>query len=382
MDQRLSAEFSIEEFIEVMFTKNETTGIFIGQEYINHIAEEYPRGYSTEIKELQKIYEYMEEEKIGTAIEKCSSQVIDILDNTLCVTNLKEGNYVFDPKILSKSTSSLHTKKEKIDMNIALAFLLAEDSHTTTHAETYMLCTHAGHLHQSSKTSILSKEIQNIYCYPAIPHIDKSKRQELFEKVGADATRLYCLSMLPQDMHFKEQEAEPCVQEITKLRNARRFMYVQYIESKKKAEVYNIQELAEYIKKRIAKCSPTEQRILAKLQELRDESKDRISQNDYREWTRKVFSTIKNDFCDKYIEINKIAPGEIHEKVALFTTAITLQLLYPIIPFATEAVRSFFGFENNLAQYKSSEFPLEINKNYKTQLFMDIIDKFQELRTK
>lgn len=188
MDQRLDPTFSIEQCIDALFARDEEENLSIGEMYLEAIIQDLPRGYASEIKEIQKLYEYMADEKSTNNIEKCSNQLVDILESTLAIQSLGEGEYIFDPKILSKSSESLLPSNEKIDSTIASSLLLIQESkQEKMQAETTVLMSNPSILHQSTKTimmgrSLVGKSIDDMYIYPANQQISKDRRQEIMEK--------------------------------------------------------------------------------------------------------------------------------------------------------------------------------------------------------
>ncbi len=58
-----------------------------------------------------------------------------------------------------------------------------------------------------------------------------------------------------------------------------------------------------------------------------------------------MITTIKNDFCDKFIEIYKQQTTDYGNKVALRGIGSILQLLHPFIPLVTQHIRHMIGLE-------------------------------------
>lgn len=57
-----------------------------------------------------------------------------------------------------------------------------------------------------------------------------------------------------------------------------------------------------------------------------------------------------------------------------------MQLLHPFIPFISQQIRESLGFEGPIVMTKIEERSMDITKNYKTQLFMDIIERFLNMK--
>lgn len=90
---------------------------------------------------------------------------------------------------------------------------------------------------------------------------------------------------------------------------------------------------------------PNEYRILCRIKDLYTQMPEHVDKNTLAEFGKKVIDCIKNDFCDKYLEIIKIRNTEFTEKIAAFCIGTLLQILYPITPFFTEALWNLFRFE-------------------------------------
>jgi len=87
-DQRLPNEFTIEEVIDVLFQRQETGEIF-GQQYLNNLLGDIPRGHASEIQELNKLFDYADKEETITNMEKCSIQLMSLLEKTIGITDKK-----------------------------------------------------------------------------------------------------------------------------------------------------------------------------------------------------------------------------------------------------------------------------------------------------
>jgi hypothetical protein len=87
-DGRLSQDFSIEELIDLLFKQDEQGSIF-GQSYLETLEKEIPRGYTSEINELKKIFEYGQKENSLAYVEKCSVQLMNIIEKSIGIEDKK-----------------------------------------------------------------------------------------------------------------------------------------------------------------------------------------------------------------------------------------------------------------------------------------------------
>ncbi|MEI6118926.1 MAG: class I tRNA ligase family protein [bacterium] len=144
----------------------------------------------------------------------------------------------------------------------------------------------------------------------------------------------------------------------------------------------DFEQLTTYLEKRKNELNEFELWIIYKTIELQKEYEDALAKNILPEIQEKVITLIKEDFCDKYLEIQKHQDTENGNKVTLWCLGTLLKLLHPFIPFISQQIRELLGLDGPvLAQEIQDQFTT-ISKNYKTQLFMDIIDKFLNMKQK
>jgi valyl-tRNA synthetase len=62
-------------------------------------------------------------------------------------------------------------------------------------------------------------------------------------------------------------------------------------------------------------------------------------------FAHEFINTIKEDFCDKYLEIQKHQDTEHGEKITLRCLGSLLKMLYPFTPFVTQKIRETLGLE-------------------------------------
>jgi len=99
------------------------------------------------------------------------------------------------------------------------------------------------------------------------------------------------------------------------------------------------------LEKRKASLSEFELWIIYKTIELQKEYEEAIAKNTLHELQQKIITIIKEDFCDKYLEIQKHQDTENGSKVTLRCLGSLLKLLHPFIPFISQQIREVLGFE-------------------------------------
>ena len=141
-------------------------------------------------------------------------------------------------------------------------------------------------------------------------------------------------------------------------------------------------QLTNYLEKRKSSISEFELRIIYKITELQKEYEEAMAKNALQDIQDKMITLIKEDFCDKYLEIQKHQTTENSNKVTLRCLGSILKLMHPFVPFISQQIRELLGFDGPVVVQDIGEQLTNINKNYKTQLFMDIIDKFLAMKEK
>jgi len=79
--------------------------------------------------------------------------------------------------------------------------------------------------------------------------------------------------------------------------------------------------------------------------EIQKEYEEAFSKNMIHEIQNKIITLIKDDFCDKYLEIQKHYETENSNNVTLRCVGNLLKLLHPFIPFISQKIREMLGFE-------------------------------------
>ena len=393
-DGHLSPTFSIDELIELMLSPGQE-GHNIWEIYMQAFDEDLPRWYKSEINEFIKLFEYAETDLVKgknlNTYEKFSIQLTDILDKTFGVVNKKWGRYFFDVATIMGSKQELTASTEKCESSLATSIMLTQQSGVLDDARAERTIFLGTEKEKSTiiKTNILSKlktthiPLQDIFLFPEDKPCKAELREELIQQWWSDNIRLQSITQDMREINrLTNEEAEKHAALLNKIWNACRYVRATYIDSqkKKKDESRDLQELWLYLEKRISKMESNEYWMLCRIKDLYGELADHLDKNNIAQLSAKTIECIKKDFCDKYLEVIKVRNSEISEKVAIFCVGMFAQLLHPVIPFLTEKIRTLFGFTWYIWNQKYTDFLDKATKNYKTQLFMDIIDKFIGLR--
>jgi valyl-tRNA synthetase len=82
-----------------------------------------------------------------------------------------------------------------------------------------------------------------------------------------------------------------------------------------------------------------------KITEIQKEYEDAMKKNALSEIQEKLITMIKEDFCDKYLEIQKHQDTENGNKVTLRCIGSLLKLLHPFVPFISQQIRNLLWFD-------------------------------------
>lgn len=85
--------------------------------------------------------------------------------------------------------------------------------------------------------------------------------------------------------------------------------------------------------------------MIYKTTELQKEYEDAMAKNMLHEIQEKIITVVREDFCDKYLEIQKHRDTEYGNKVTLWCLGSLLKLLHPFIPFISQQIREILGIE-------------------------------------
>lgn len=387
VDGRIKEQFSIEECIDVLLSKSRTGEQNTLETYIDIFSETLPRGYTKELNELRKIIEYTEKDlsptkgKWMTSFEKFSIALTNFLEKSIAIINKKKWFYNFDIDILVPNDKWLIQQKEKIEETLGHAIIFIKIMKSFDESKKQpkkIFCIEENKILEFLKTTIIGYNIQEkilfdtCYIQQEQKIWNKESFKELIKKFWTDCTRLYTVDPSKDIIEYE--------QFISKLRNASRFIGQHLYEKKWARRFSDFQQLTSHLDKRKTSLSEFELRIIYKTTELQKEYDEAINKNTLNKIQDKMLHMIKEDFCDKYLEIQKHQDTENGNKVTLRCLGSILKLLHPFIPFISQQIRELLWFEGSLLTQEISEDFVSITKNYKTQLFMDIIDKFFHIK--
>ncbi len=386
-DGRLRYSFGIEELIDILLSKSLTGEQTTLEAYLELYSETLKRGYASQINDLKKLLEYMDKEKWISHLEKFSSQLHQILEKSVAISVKKKWFYQFVMDVLVPNDEELKQDKEKIEETLVYALILSDllsCNGTEKRGAEKIISTYESNIFECLKImsiwqKILGKNIfdswyiQNIWNDNVASWKSKNDADSLPKKPKRDIFRLQAVNS-----QFSSEEYEAFV---NKLWNAARFI-THPEEKKKSSKLVEFSKIVKSVQKNIKDLDDTDLWMISKSQELYREYQDAMEQKSLAKIQIMMIESIKNDFCDKYLEIKKIKNTDYWSLVSLRCLWTYLKLLHPFIPYMTQATRELLGLEWSILNEPWENELDTIAKNYKTQLFMDIIDKFSSLRKK
>nr|MDQ5810017.1 valine--tRNA ligase [Actinomycetota bacterium] len=162
---------------------------------------------------------------------------------------------------------------------------------------------------------------------------------DLFDEYGADAVRFGLLyQSSTQDFAYSYERAELGRSFVTKLWNATRFV-LGYPEGEETRE-----------------ASPSDRWILSEFNRTARDYDALLGECEFSEAMRLIYGFAWNQFADWYIEIAKAAPSPATPRVLREVFFGILELLHPVMPFATEEMAHVLGEDELLVWRRFPEY--------------------------
>lgn len=395
-DNRINKKFWLEEIIDV-FT---SPSIGSPQNIINTYIEIYkdyaknhdlPKSFSSELEDLTTTVKFIEKNNISN-LDKFTNEIIKYLEKSYLINDFQNQSYLLD----IRSIFSKDIKKQSLtfDHNIVNAVLFLKNlwylSDKPAKNSPHFLIIPHDQIVNTIKTILLIKSHQSLFSFKFILSLDQIDHKEknkiwfwkksfidisdITESSGGDVSRL--LLLFSQDNKITEDDILWYQNFINKIRNATRFLVLQWEPNKRKRHFDKIQKEAEKEKD----ISLYDQRIIHKLKDFYQDYQDMFLNLDTISILPKLENLIKSDFCEKYIEMQKIKKSKNLETYWFFIIWLICKLIYPFMPFISQKIRKTCLFEWNIQDETFDPFFLKSEKNYKTQLIVDIIDKIVHIK--
>lgn len=201
---------------------------------------------------------------------------------------------------------------------------------------------------------------------------------EYFDIYWQDLMRLLFLSLdkTNEDVTIDTYKINNLNYILNKIWNANRYVYSKYVVGNKKIKMQKLLQDLEH------NITDYDWWIMHNLISLIDDMQYQFKEKKIIDIWRKILHFVNNDLYEKYIESIKIYNQKNTSSVVLFVFAISLRLLKPIFPFFVSEIESIFDFDRwdyNVLDIKKLNLK---EKNYKINIFMDIVDKLKNLKQK
>lgn len=395
-DNRINKKFWFEEILDLLVSPSFETWQRVIDIYIQIYKEYYkandlPKSFQNELNEFLEITKTSDKSNISY-MEKFTDNIIKYLSKSYLINELPDQNYIFDIKsIFNKDLQKDHlTFDNNILNSVSMLHNLWYISGKSIKNKTNLLVLPPDQTMNMIKSMLLSIQLQPdfdfkyIYILDHIDHKEKNKiwfsksafinMSEITETIWWDAARL--LFLFSQENKINETDISAYENLINRIRNAVRFLILQSDPKKRKRHFDKIQKEAEKEKD----ISLYDQWMIHKIKDFYQEYKYMFSNLDTTNLILKLENLIKQDFCEKYLEIQKVHPSKDIEIYWFFIIGLICKIIYPFMPFLSQNIRDICLFEWNIEDEKFSDFFPNSEKNYKTQLIIDIIDKILHIK--
>ncbi len=404
-DERLPNPFNIEELVNVLFEDTlEKTN--------QKVYEVYIKAYKLKFAWRDEIVNYLEElERYFKQIANKEDQIlkewdkiVDMVENSEKIKHYQDM-YHFQLECKECSSTNLTWEEDVLDTWFSSAlwpFSTLWWPEKTYDFQNYFPNTvletgydiiffRVARMIMMSEENLGSIPFENIYLHWLVKRengekMSKSKWNiidpiDVIDRYWADTLRLSLLlgNTPGNDIRFWYNKLDYNSRFLNKLWNASRFIFTKVLESNNEISIdYSL--IKEDIYNNQSKLNDFDVWIVNRLDHLTASSSKYMDKFMIGELGQEIIDVVWHDFCDWYIEISKVSPGEMSSKVLLYWIWTILKFLHPFAPFVTEKLWNLLGFEGFLMV---SDFPWPMNiseKNIKIQILMDMISEFRNLR--
>lgn len=406
LNNDLPSEFTLQELIDVLFSKNFMCNNTKIWEYINIFTKksENESLYKNWLKVIKKFVEWVEKD-----IEKVES-LNEILENSFAIQIDWEKISINYHDIFWVAWLSLQTtdsfNKNFIDYCRVLYNLWCEysdKSYKDIQNEERFYMVSNQELDSFVDINLLALEYSKRQVFSDVvwhPELVDEKWQtisnfnskflskdfyENFNQYWIDSMRLDMLFSDKKDedidtsLVFNTYSANKYYTLLTKIWNANRYLFGKYKDRYGNSPI-KIKEIIAAID--WSSISDYDNWILHNMKIIIDDVNYQISEKNYLKLWKKIFDIYLSEFCDKYINITKVLKKEKTEDIMLLIGLIFLKLLYPYMPNFVSDIENRFNVDRGWISVLSLNNINLKEKNYKINIFIDIIDKIACMKSK
>lgn len=398
MDSRVNKRFWLEEIIDILISPSIISSQNIIETYLDTYRDlakssNFSKSFCSEIDELADIIKHSDKNNVDH-LDILTNNIIKYLEKSYLINDFKDQEYLLD--IRSIFSKDIEKQNLTFDQNIVNSILFLNAlwylSEKPIKKRSNLFIVPNDQIINTIKTILLCKQLQPAFSFKYIFSLDpmdyKEKNKiwfwkksfidisDITESSWWDVSRL--LLLFSQNNKITEDDILLYQNFINKLRNATRFLVVQGEPGKRKRHFDKIQKEAE----KSLDISLYDQRIIHKLKDFYQDYQDMFSTLEMSDILPKLENLIKSDFCEKYIEMQKIKKSKNVEIYGFFIIGLICKLIYPFMPFISQTIWEMCLFQWNVQDDLFVPFFSNSEKNYKTQLIVDIIDKIIHIKEK
>ncbi len=377
--KRINNDFSAEDFVTMIFDylwKDELEKLFFT------IGSKYPNT-KKEFSELEKTIQNLDKEKW---LDKNVNQLLDILDAAFCLKKNSNSRYSFAFEKFDTNIHNINHYGQVINYDILTMFLFLQKTNISDKIKFF---TTEEALNTTTKNILFAEScleknyVEKIYVLPPLKN-DKDSTNlpiadiSLTKIYHPDCIRLGLLSLTDNRQKYKQEIFDEWDNAIAKFWNACRYIKTTFFCDTKK---FSLKKTNQDIEKNIEQLNVFDAWILSKIAVITEEYKQLTTPKHIGLFLNNLFDFIKQDFSDKYLELIKSAPSEHSNNISLCIITTIIWFLRPYTPTITKNLSDIFWLEDDLHTDWFEKAVSKLQKNYSISLFMEIIDKFENIKS-
>ncbi len=378
----LPSHFSVEDFITMIFDYQEK------EPFSNLFAtmQTFFPETKKEFDQLNKAILNLDKEK---SLEKNIDYFLEILDTTPCLQKWAFQKYSFAFEHFDPEMKNISHSDQVISHEFAAVLLFLRKIQLSMQHEPLLFCTKENTLKTSLKNILFTEFHLGKSCLEKViilPSLQNEKGSQDFpvadiplsKSYYPDCIRIALLSLSGTNNPYTKDIFDTRDWEIAKFWNACRYIKTALFADKK---IPSFKVLQQSLEKDIANFSAFDSWILSKFMTLWEEYQQFKNTPSIGTFVRHVFDFIHQDFSAKYLELIKSAPSTYSHNIALYIIGWCISLLRIYLPSLTTELSKIFWFSTNFDTEWFLQSFTSIQKNYSISLFMEIIDKFTNIKS-
>ncbi len=204
---------------------------------------------------------------------------------------------------------------------------------------------------------------------------------EVIEQYGADTMRMALItgSTPGNPVKIGMAKFDQYSRFINKLWNASRYVVTKIVWEDTKTE-FTYEVVRQQLIDGMSQTNDFDRWILTGLDEMISKQHELFESYQLGEFSSQLMTFVRSSFCDWYIETSKQISSPMTDTVMIYTISTLCKLLHPYIPHVTEELWRQIGMTQRLAIQPVAQVLGEINTNVHTQTLMSLISECRNLR--